>query len=77
MDRNVVNTAKEGWLKLAKPNVDGRPSSQPAPSEAGPRPEVKKWTDDLSSRNNFWNIFVIVQKQKLCYGQTRTLNTTN
>ena len=47
MDRNVVNTTKEGWLKLAKPNVDGRPSSQPAPSEAGPRPEVKKWTDDF------------------------------
>ena len=47
MDRNVVNTDKTGWQKLAKPNVDGRPVAQPATTETKPRPEVKKWTDDL------------------------------
>jgi len=47
MDRNVVNTTREGWQKLAKPNVDGRPVSQPVIAETKPRPEVKKWTDDL------------------------------
>lgn len=47
MDRNVVNTTKEGWQKLAKPNVDFKPTSQPVVSEAKPRPVVKKWVDDL------------------------------
>ncbi len=45
MDRNVVNTTKDGWLKLAKPNVDGRPSSQPVIAETKPQPKVKTWTD--------------------------------
>ncbi|MGX4702766.1 GH25 family lysozyme [Lactobacillus gasseri] len=47
MDRNVVNTDKAGWQKSTKPNADGRPVSQPTTAETKPRPEVKKWTDDL------------------------------
>lgn len=47
MDRNVVNTTREGWKKLAKPNANGKPTSQPVISETKPRPEVKKWTDEL------------------------------
>lgn len=47
MDRNVVNTTKEGWLKLAKPNVNVKVTSKPVVTEAKPRPEVKKWVDDL------------------------------
>lgn len=45
MDRNVVNSTKEGWLKLAKPNADGRPSSQPVIAETKPQPKAKTWTD--------------------------------
>ena len=45
MDRNVVNVTKEGWLKLAKPNADGRPSSQPVIAETKPQPKAKTWTD--------------------------------
>lgn len=47
MDRNVVNTTREGWKKLAKPNVDVKVTSKPVVTEAKPRPEVKKWVDDL------------------------------